>query len=99
MATDKKLTKKAIRSELAKHFRDLKRRGFAPPINAGGRRPWSWAPILAALMMACAAPQPVVTLASLEHIQHCTHSGCDRVVICRPGLWVTCSASHHFQCP
>lgn len=44
-----KKTKAQIRKELLAHFRDMKRRGFAPPINAGGRRPWSWAPVLKAL--------------------------------------------------
>lgn len=45
----KRLTPRQIRAALAEEFRSQRRQGYAPPINAGGRRPWSWAPILAAL--------------------------------------------------
>lgn len=56
--------------------------------------------IAVALLFSCGQPQPHVSrVATLEHVQRCTHSGCDRIVICNTGQWVSCSAGHRFQCP
>lgn len=74
----KPMTKKQIRNELAKHFRREKRAGYAPPINVGGRRQWSWAPILRALtasaMLATLGCATTPAAAEPKCKRYCTNS-------------------------